>query len=148
MPIPGGPGAYVANGSEHDEIGDTTHLPRHHIRLTERRFKKMDLLNDARIEIEDEGATAMIMSWGSSKGPAREAYERLKAEGVDVGWLYSMALNPLPDEMKSALERAKLVIVPELNYMGQWSAVAAPARIPCRIGYAVHRTAVQTSDSG
>ena len=123
MPIPGGPGAYVANGSEHDEIGDTTHLPRHHIRLTERRFKKMDLLNDARIEIEDEGATAMIMSWGSSKGPAREAYERLKAEGVDVGWLYSMALNPLPDEMKSALERAKLVIVPELNYMGQWSAV-------------------------
>ena len=31
MPIPGGAGAYVANGSEHDEIGDTTHLPRHHI---------------------------------------------------------------------------------------------------------------------
>ena len=26
MPLPGGPGAYVANGSEHDEIGDTTHL--------------------------------------------------------------------------------------------------------------------------
>ena len=123
MPIPGGPGAYVANGSEHDEIGDTTHLPRHHIRLTERRFKKMELLDDAHIEIEDEGATAMIMSWGSSKGPAREAYERLKADGTDVGWLYSMALNPLPEKMKAALERANIVIVPELNYMGQWSAV-------------------------
>ncbi len=123
MPIPGGPGAYVANGSEHDEIGDTTHLPRHHVRLTERRFKKLELLNDAHFEIEDEGATAMIMSWGSSKGPAREAYERLKADGVDVGWLYSMALNPLPDEMKEALSRANLVIVPELNFMGQWSAV-------------------------
>ncbi len=123
MPIPGGPGAYVANGSEHDEIGDTTHLPRHHVRLTERRFKKLELLKDAHYEIEDEGATAMIMSWGSSKGPAREAYERLKADGVDVGWLYSMALNPLPDEMKDALSRANLVIVPELNFMGQWSAV-------------------------
>ena len=123
MPIPGGPGAYVADGSEHDEIGDTTHLPRHHIRLTERRFKKMELLDDAHIEIEDEGATAMIMSWGSSKGPAREAYERLKADGTDVGWLYSMALNPLPEKMKAALERANIVIVPELNYMGQWSAV-------------------------
>ena len=123
MPIPGGPGAYVANGSEHDEIGDTTHLPRHHVRLTERRFKKLELLNDAHYEIEDEGATAMIMSWGSSKGPAREAYERLKVDGVDVGWLYSMALNPLPDEMKEALSRANLVIVPELNFMGQWSAV-------------------------
>ncbi len=123
MPIPGGPGAYVANGSEHDERGDTTHLPRHHIRLTERRFKKLDLLGDAHYEIENDGAIAMIMSWGSSKGPAREAYERLQESGADVGWLYSMALNPLPDEMKSALERANLVIVPELNYTGQWSAV-------------------------
>ena len=123
MPIPGGPGAYVANGSEHDERGDTTHLPRHHIRLTERRFKKLELLRDAHYEIENEGAIAMIMSWGSSKGPAREAYERLRASGADVGWLYSMALNPLPEEMKSALERANRVIVPELNYTGQWSAV-------------------------
>ena len=123
MPIPGGPGAYVANGSEHDEIGDTTHLPRHHVRLTHRRFKKLDLLNDAHYEIENEGATAMIMSWGSSKGPAREAYLRLREDGVDVGWLYSMALNPLPEVMKAALERANLVIVPELNYLGQWSAI-------------------------
>ena len=28
MPIPGTPGNYVANGSEHDAMGDTTHLPR------------------------------------------------------------------------------------------------------------------------
>ena len=123
MPIPGGPGAYVANGSEHDERGDTTHLPRHHIRLTERRFKKLELLGDAHYEIENEGAIAMIMSWGSSKGPAREAYERLRESGADVGWLYSMALNPLPEEIKAALERANRVIVPELNYTGQWSAV-------------------------
>ena len=27
MPLPGGPGSYVANGSEHDAMGDTTHLP-------------------------------------------------------------------------------------------------------------------------
>ena len=123
MPIPGGPGAYIANGSEHDEIGDTTHLARHHIRLTERRFKKLDLLNDAHYEIEREDAVAMIMSWGSSKGPTREAYERLRADGTNIGWIYSMSLNPLPDKVKSALERANLVIVPELNYIGQWSAI-------------------------
>ena len=104
-------------------IGDTTHLPRHHIRLTHRRFKKLELLDDAPIEIENEGAPAMIMSWGSSKGPAREAYERLRAAGDDVGWLYSMALNPIPEAMRKALGRADLVLVPELNYMGQWSAV-------------------------
>ena len=120
MPIPGGPGAYVANGSEHDEIGDTTHLPRHHIRLTERRFKKLDLLKDAHREIEGDSKVA-LMPWGSSKGPAREAYERLKGEGVDISWIYSVALNPLPDDVMEALGAKDLVIVPELNYQGQWS---------------------------
>ncbi|GIS83083.1 MAG: hypothetical protein CM1200mP15_17150 [Dehalococcoidia bacterium] len=46
MPIPGNPGAYVANGSEHDEMGDTTHLPERHIQMTERRFSKLNLLKD------------------------------------------------------------------------------------------------------
>ena len=123
MPIPGGPGAYVANGSEHDEIGDTTHLPAHHTRLTHRRFKKIDLLDDAPVEIGNEGAGVYIMPWGSSKGPAQEAYERLLEMGHEVGWVYSMALNPLPETVKSVLADAELVLVPELNYLGQWSAI-------------------------
>lgn len=123
MPIPGGPGAYVANGSEHDEIGDTTHLPRHHVRLMERRFKKLDLLDGAHYEIENADADVIIMPWGSSKGPAREAYDRLRADGADIGWVYSVALNPLPEEVLEVLKSGKRVIVPELNYLGQWSAL-------------------------
>ena len=123
MPTPGGPGAYVANGSEHDEIGDTTHLPRHHVRLMERRFKKLGLLTGAHYEIENADADVIIMPWGSSKGPAREAYDRLCADGVDIGWVYSVALNPLPEEVLSVLKSGKRVIVPELNYLGQWSAL-------------------------
>ena len=123
MPLPGGPGAYVANGSEHDEIGDTTHLPRHHVRLTERRFKKLDLLKDSPFELEDADSDIVLMPWGSSKGPTREAYETLKADGVDIGWVYSVALHPLPDKVIETLRRKKLVLVPELNYQGQWSAL-------------------------
>jgi 2-oxoglutarate ferredoxin oxidoreductase subunit alpha len=123
MPLPGGPGAYVANGSEHDEIGDTTHLPEHHVRLTERRFRKLGLLDGAHYEIEENGGDIAIMPWGSSKGPAREAYERLRAGGIDMDWIYSVALSPLPKEVDAALKRKKLVIVPELNYQGQWSAI-------------------------
>jgi 2-oxoglutarate ferredoxin oxidoreductase subunit alpha len=122
MPIPGGPGAYVANGSEHDEIGDTTHLPDHHIRLTERRFKKLELLKDAPYEIEGCSGVA-LMPCGSSKGPSREAYDRLIAEGVDISWIYSLSLNPLPDEVFETLKKKDLVIVPELNYLGQWSSL-------------------------
>ena len=123
MPIPGGPGAYVANGSEHDEIGDTTHLPSHHTRLTHRRFKKLELLDDAPVEIENQDASVLIMPWGSSKGPAAEAYERLLEIGYEAGWVYSMALNPLPDAVKTVLRDAELILVPELNYIGQWSAI-------------------------
>ena len=123
MPIPGGSGAYVANGSEHDEIGDTTHLPIHHIRLTERRFNKLKLLDGAHYEIENEDKPIILAPWGSSKGPAREAYERLLASGVDIGWAYSVALNPLPEKISDVLSKAEKVIVPELNYQGQWSAL-------------------------
>lgn len=129
MPIPGGPGAYVANGSEHDEIGDTTHLPQHHIRLTERRFKKLDLLDGAHYEIEENDCDVVLMPWGSSKGPAREAYERLRSEGVDIGWVYSVALSPLPSEVDEVIKRKRLVIVPELNYQGQWSAILRQDRV-------------------
>ena len=123
MPLPGGPGAYVANGSEHDEIGDTTHLPRHHIRLTERRFKKLELLDDSPYELENADLDVVMMPWGSSKGVAREAYDKLRDAGVEIGWVYSLALNPLPRQVLEVLRQKRLVIVPELNYLGQWSAL-------------------------
>ena len=123
MPIPGGEVAYVANGSEHDEIGDTTHLPKHHIRLTERRFAKLGLLNDAPFEIENPDSEIAIMPWGSSKGVAREAYQQLIEKDKNLGWIYSVALNPLPEDVKEELKRKKLVIVHELNYQCQWSSI-------------------------
>ena len=60
FPVPGGAGAYVANGSEHDIYGDTTHLAKYHIHMTERRFSKLKLLegtyesdNDVRVGRRD-----------------------------------------------------------------------------------------------
>ena len=89
----------------------------------ERRFKKLELLNGAHYEIENADADVIIMPWGSSKGPAREAYDRLRDQGENVGWLYSVALNPLPEDVKNVLKSAKKIIVPELNYLGQWSSL-------------------------
>ena len=123
MAIPGGNVSYVANGSEHDEIGDTTHLPKHHLRLTERRFAKLNLLNDAPYEIENSESEIAIMPWGSSKGVAREAFEKLIDQNINLSWIYSVSLNPLPPDVLEALKQKKLVIVPELNYQGQWSSI-------------------------
>ena len=121
MPIPGGPGSYVANGSEHDGMGDTTHRPERHIQMTTRRFSKIDLLADGTYESENTDASIVVMPWGGSKGPALGAWRELTAAGADLGWYYTMFLNPLPDGLVEELKEKELVIVPELNYMGQFS---------------------------
>jgi 2-oxoglutarate ferredoxin oxidoreductase subunit alpha len=123
MPIPGNPGAYVANGSEHDEMGDTTHLPERHIQMTERRFNKLKLLEDGYYESDNTEASVAVMPWGGSKGPAYEAFLRLQQQDVSLGWYYTMFLHPLPPKLLEELKQKDLVIVPELNYQGQFSSI-------------------------
>jgi len=123
MPVPGNPGAYVANGSEHDDMGDTTHLAERHIQMTERRFGKIKLLEEDEYERDQEEHPIAVVPWGGSKGPAREAYNQLKESGLPVGWYYTMNLNPLPPKMLEELKQKDLVIVPELNYQGQFSSI-------------------------
>ena len=123
MPLPGGPGSYVANGSEHDGMGDTTHLAERHVQMTERRWGKLRLLEDGDFEIDNAPASIAVVPWGGSKGPSREAYERLSADGLDIAWYYTMFLNPLPPDMLAQLREKDLVLVPELNYQGQFSMV-------------------------
>ncbi|MDP6514314.1 MAG: 2-oxoacid:acceptor oxidoreductase subunit alpha, partial [SAR202 cluster bacterium] len=103
MPIPGNPGSYVANGSEHDGIGDTTHLADRHVQMTTRRFSKLKLLEDGTYESQNSGASIAVMPWGGSKGSALTAYEELSEEGVDLGWYYTMFLSPLPPKLLEEL---------------------------------------------
>lgn len=123
MPVPGKPGAYVANGSEHDEMGDTTHLPSRHIQMTERRFSKLKLLEEDEYESDNNKESIALLPWGGSKGPAQEAYAELRKQGLPISWYYTMLLNPLPPKMLEELRKKELVIVPELNYQGQFSGI-------------------------
>ena len=123
MPIPGGPGSYVANGSEHDGIGDTTHLAERHVQMTHRRWNKIKVLEDGDFEADAVDSPIALVPWGGTKGPAREAYDKLIKSGTDIGWLYTMFINPLPPDMLKQLRQKELVIVPELNYQGQFSMV-------------------------
>ena len=122
MPIPGQSGSYVANGSEHDAMGDTTHLPSRHIQMTERRFSKLDLLKDGSYESQNSDASIALVPWGGTKGPALDAYNHLvEDDEIDLSWYYTMFIHPMPPEMIEALRQKDLVIVPELNYMGQFA---------------------------
>ena len=123
FPVPGGPGAYVANASEHDEQGDTVHQPDTHPAMTKRRFSKLTLLEDGDFEAEHTGAAVALLPWGSSKGASRSAWTQLREAGLDIGWYYTMYLHPLPPALLEELRRKDLVFVPELNYLGQFSSV-------------------------
>ena len=122
FPVPGGAGAYIANGSEHDIYGDTTHLAKYHIQMTERRFGKLKLL-EGTYESDNASASVAVIPWGGSKGSAREAFQQLRDAGVDIAWYYTMFLNPLPTALLDELRSKDLVIVPELNYQGQFANV-------------------------
>ena len=123
MPIPGGPGSYVANASEHDGMGDTTHLASRHVEMTERRFGKLRLLEDDSYERENPEESITLMPWGGSKGAVREAYNLMMTQGQRIGWYYTMQLNPLPPKLLEELRQKELVLVPELNYLGQFSSI-------------------------
>ena len=123
MPVPGHPGAYAANGSEHDAIGDTTHLPSRHVQMTQRRFGKLKFLEDGAYEAENQAEPIAVMTWGGSKGPTREAYDRLRMQGQRLGWYFTMFLHPLPARLLEELQQKELVIVPELNYQGQFASI-------------------------
>lgn len=123
MPIPGNPGSYVANGSEHDGMGDTTHLAQRHIQMTNRRFNKIKLLEDGTYESLNTDSSIAVMPWGGSKGPAQAAYAELIENNQDLAWYYTMFLNPLPPKLLEELKQKELVIVPELNFQGQFSSI-------------------------
>ena len=125
MPLPGGPGSYVANASEHDGMGDTTHRGERHVQMTERRFGKLKLLENGTFEADNTGASIALMPWGGSKGPVREVWQRMRDTGTadNLAWYYTMYISPLPPALLEELKTKDLVIVPELNYQGQFSSV-------------------------
>ena len=99
-------------------------MPQVHVDQTERRFSKLKLLEtDSYYDSENTSASVAILPWGGSKGPARSAYNRLRADGLDLAWYFTMFIHPMPPKLIEELQAKDLVIVPELNYLGQFSSV-------------------------
>jgi 2-oxoglutarate ferredoxin oxidoreductase subunit alpha len=66
----------------------------------------------------DASGEALIVTWGSNYGPAREALERIRAAGVSAGHLHIRHVHPLPHGLEDLLGRYRKVVVAELNDEG------------------------------
>jgi 2-oxoglutarate/2-oxoacid ferredoxin oxidoreductase subunit alpha len=67
---------------------------------------------------DPEGGDLIVLGWGSTYGPIREAVKHLRAKGKKVSHVHLRYLNPLPRDLGETLKRFKQVMIPEMN-MGQ-----------------------------
>ncbi len=131
MSIPGQAGSYTADGLEHDEFGHPNWDPENHMIMTEKRFRKLELaLRYGEYYPGFEGfrwygprkADVGVITWGSTAGIVREASELAKQEGISVAVLHISMLYPLHKEIvRKFILSMKRVLLPELNYTGQFA---------------------------
>jgi 2-oxoglutarate ferredoxin oxidoreductase subunit alpha len=122
------PGASIATGKypsvsglEHDELGHPTGNPALHMKMTAKRREKIKALGASLPVPEvfgDPEGDVLIVGWGSTWGPIREAVGQLRAVGTRVGQIHLRNLHPLPPSLEEIFARFKKVLVVEMNDEG------------------------------
>ncbi|MDH3317956.1 MAG: 2-oxoacid:acceptor oxidoreductase subunit alpha [Gammaproteobacteria bacterium] len=133
--IPGeADGIHTATGLEHDEFGHPSYEPDVHTRMSEKRHAKLAAaLEHPRITIckrfGDEGPVEVgILAWGSTFGEALEAMMLARKEGIRCAAMKVVMLSPLPvDQIRAFMDDCAQVLVPELNYQGQFANLVSGA---------------------
>jgi 2-oxoglutarate ferredoxin oxidoreductase subunit alpha len=116
-------GVHVAEGLEHNEYGNPNYTGSNHEAMVTKRIHKIDDAWKYPGAVErygDEHPDVLVVTWGSTKGPAKEAVATAIQEGRKVGYVVTKILNPLPKEgFLDLIEAAPEVIVAEMNHTGQ-----------------------------
>jgi len=120
-------GIHVATSYEHDESGWYQEDPAGVKKMYDKRFAKMPFIlkemKEPKLYGPDE-AQITLLAWGSTKGPALEAMERLANEGITANLVHLTYLWPLPVEALSGLiESAQQTLMIEGNHNGQLAQV-------------------------
>jgi|YelNatPaOPRAMG01_1025707.scaffolds.fasta_scaffold02590_17 2-oxoglutarate ferredoxin oxidoreductase subunit alpha len=122
--IPGTPGLMHRVGGLTGEhlTGNVSYSPSNHemmIRLRARKIagiaremKPLEIFGD------QEGGDIVVLGWGSTFGPIREAVKQMRSAGKKVSHIHLRYLNPLPKDLGEKLRRFKKVMVAEMN-LGQ-----------------------------
>ena len=128
MSVPGmkGDTRYVSTGIEHDQLADPNYTPEYHTVMTNKRFRKLETakrdLGDTVIRrYGAENPDVLVLAWGSTVGPAREAVAWAVEEGHSVGMIAPTLLWPLVPSIGAALAKAKKIVIPEVNFAGQFA---------------------------
>ena len=111
----------VVTGLEHDEWGHPSGSPKMHDQMSTKRREKLiklaETYGDPDLYGEDSG-DLLIVGWGSTYGPIREAVDRLNSEGHKVSQLGIRHIHPLNPNLDELFSRFTHILVPEINDPG------------------------------
>ena len=111
----------VASGLEHDETGHPSASACLHTIMTAKRRQKLQKLAEELPTPEiygDAGGEKLLVGWGSTYGPIREAVDRSRAQGNPLSSIHLRSLHPLPNGLAEIFQRFKEIVVVELNDEG------------------------------
>jgi 2-oxoglutarate ferredoxin oxidoreductase subunit alpha len=124
------PGSYssvgkypVVTGLEHDEWGHPSGNPENHEKMTAKRRQKLfDIAEDLPEPpfFGDESGELLLIGWGSTYGPIKEATLRLRKAGHKVGSMHLRHIHPLRAGLDEICKRYKHILVPEMNDGGAY----------------------------
>ena len=113
----------IATGLEHDEMGHPTGSPRLHMQMSAKRRKKLQTLAATlptpAIYGPSEG-NVLLVGWGSTQGPIKEAVDRARAAGDSVSAIHIRHISPLPNGLDNIFSGFNHVLVVEMNDEGMY----------------------------
>jgi 2-oxoglutarate ferredoxin oxidoreductase subunit alpha len=111
----------IVTGLEHDELGHPTGSPKLHMQMTAKRRNKLKALGATlpvpKIYGPSEG-NVLLVGWGSTEGPIKEAVDRARAAGDSVSSIHIKHINPLPNGLENIFSGFNHVFVVEMNDEG------------------------------
>ena len=111
----------IATGLEHDEYGHPTGSPKLHMQMNAKRRIKLQALGATlplpKIYGPPEG-NVLLVGWGSTEGPIKEAVDRFRAAGDSVSAIHLRYVNPLPNGLENIFSGFHHVLVVEMNDEG------------------------------
>lgn len=122
-------GLVLIDSDEHDEKGHIVEDGEMRKRMVDKRACKLEKLIEKDLNepeyFGEEDIEYLLITWGSSYGPTREAFQLLQADGIKVGLLSFNDVWPLPkNKLKNLAERVELVTV-EMNSTAQFKSLIA-----------------------
>jgi 2-oxoglutarate ferredoxin oxidoreductase subunit alpha len=112
----------VISSDEHREDGHISEAIDDRISMVDKRNAKVPyMIKEMNPPKEYHGESeTLLVGWGSTEGAIKEAVDRLRAEGIDVGCLNFVDLWPFPhDNAKTALNKGKRFFMVEQNSTAQ-----------------------------